>query len=150
MDSARWAGYRPRSDDIVISTFPKCGATWMQRIVSMLLAGSAAPAPVAGPWFDFRLRGPVEPMLEQAEAIVGRRHLKSHLRFDSLPVYEGVKFIHVARDGRDSAMSWHNHVRGYHRRRRTRSSIRSASTIQSSATGRRPCRRIRPSRFASG
>ena len=112
-DSARWAAYQPRPDDIVISTFPKCGTTWMQRIVSMLLAGSAAPAPVGGPWFDFRLRGPVEPTLEEAEAIVGRRHLKSHLPYDSLPVFEGVKFIHVARDGRDSAMSWHNHVRGY-------------------------------------
>jgi aryl sulfotransferase len=112
-DSARWAAYRPRPDDIVISTFPKCGTTWMQRIVSMLLAGSASPAPVGGPWFDFRLRGPVEPTLEEAEAIVGRRHLKSHLPFDALPVYQGVKFIHVARDGRDSAMSWHNHVRGY-------------------------------------
>jgi aryl sulfotransferase len=112
-DSARWAGYQPRVGDIVISTFPKCGTTWMQRIVSMLLEGSAAPAPVSGPWFDFRCRGPVEPVLEQAEAIVGRRHLKSHLPLDALPVYDGVKFIHVARDGRDSAMSWHNHVRGY-------------------------------------
>ena len=112
-DSARWAYYQPRPDDIIIATFPKCGTTWMQRIVSMLLAGGAAPAPVGGPWFDFRLRGPVEPILEEAEAIVGRRHLKSHLPYDSLPVWEGVKFIHVARDGRDSAMSWHNHVRGY-------------------------------------
>jgi aryl sulfotransferase len=112
-DSARWAGYQPRPGDIVISTFPKCGTTWMQRIVSMLLERSAAPAPVGGPWFDFRCRGPVEPVLEQAEAIAGRRHLKSHLPFDALPVYDGVKFIHVARDGRDAAMSWHNHVRGY-------------------------------------
>lgn len=112
-DSTRWAGYRPRRDDIVISTFPKCGTTWTQRIVSMLMAGSAAPAPVFGPWFDMRVSGPVGPTLEQSEAIVGRRYLKSHLPFDALPVYDGVKFIHTARDGRDSAMSWHNHVRGY-------------------------------------
>ena len=112
-DSARWAGYRPRPDDIVIATFPKCGTTWVQRIVSMLLAASAAPAPVRGTWFDFRLRGPVEPMLAEAEATPGRRHLKSHLPYDALPVWEGVKFIHVARDGRDSAMSMHNHLRGF-------------------------------------
>ena len=48
-----------------------------------------------------------------AEAIGGRRHLKSHLPYDCLPVHEGVKFIHVARDGRDSAMSMHNHMRGF-------------------------------------
>jgi aryl sulfotransferase len=112
-DSARWAGYRARPGDIVIATFPKCGTTWMQRIVSMLLTASAAPAPVRGPWFDFRLRGPVEPILGEAEATPGRRHLKSHLPYDALPVWEGVKFIHVARDGRDSALSWHNHMRGF-------------------------------------
>ncbi|HUO12271.1 MAG TPA: sulfotransferase domain-containing protein [Caulobacteraceae bacterium] len=112
-DSARWAGYRARPDDIIIATYPKCGTTWTQRIVSMLLAGSAAPAPVGGPWFDFRLRGPVEPVLAGAEATPGRRHLKSHLPYDALPVWEGVKFIHVARDGRDSALSMHNHLRGF-------------------------------------
>jgi aryl sulfotransferase len=84
----------------------------MERIVSMLLAGSTAAAAVGGPWFDFRLRGPVEPILEMAEAVPGRRRLKSHLPYDALPVWEGVKFIHVARDGRDAAMSMHNHLRG--------------------------------------
>jgi aryl sulfotransferase len=112
-DSARWAGYQPRPDDIVIATYPKCGTTWTQRIVSMLLAGSAAPAPAGGPWPDFRLGPPVEVTLADAEAKTSRRHLKTHLPYDSLPVYAGVKFIHVARDGRDSAMSFHNHMRGF-------------------------------------
>lgn len=38
-----------------------------------------------------------------------RRFFKSHLPYDALPVYEGTKFIHVARDGRDAAMSLYNH-----------------------------------------
>ncbi|MGH6972731.1 MAG: sulfotransferase domain-containing protein, partial [Caulobacteraceae bacterium] len=112
-DSAAWARYQPRDGDIVIGTFPKCGTTWTQRIVSMLLAGGAEPAPVAGPWPDFRLGPPLEVTLATAEAIEGRRHLKTHLPYDSLPLYEGVKFIHVARDGRDSALSYHNHLRGF-------------------------------------
>jgi aryl sulfotransferase len=112
-DSARWAGYRGRPGDIIIATFPKCGTTWTQRIVSMLLAGGSAVAPVGGAWFDFRLRGPVEPVLQAAEADSGRRLLKAHLAYDALPVSEGVKFIHVARDGRDAAMSMHNHARGF-------------------------------------
>jgi aryl sulfotransferase len=112
-DSARWALYRARPGDIIIATYPKCGTTWAQRIVSMLLAGGSAPAPVAGPWPDFRLAGPVEQVLETGEAIPGRRHLKSHLPYDALPVWEGVKFIHVARDGRDAALSMHNHMAGF-------------------------------------
>ena len=112
-DSARWAGYQPREGDVVIATYPKCGTTWTQRIVGMLLAGDAAPFAVHGPWFDFRLGPPVEVSLAEAEAVSGRRYLKSHLPYDSLPVFEGVKFIHVARDGRDSAMSFHNHMRTF-------------------------------------
>jgi aryl sulfotransferase len=39
-DSARWAGYQPRSDDIIVATYSKCGTTWAQRIVSMLIFAS--------------------------------------------------------------------------------------------------------------
>jgi len=112
-DSARWAGYQAREGDVVISTYPKCGTTWTQRIVGMLLAGSAAPTSVMGPWPDFRLGPPVEVTLAELEAQQGRRYIKSHLPYEALPVYEGVKFIHVARDGRDSAMSFHNHLMNF-------------------------------------
>ena len=111
-DSARWSSYRPRPDDIVIATYPKCGTTWMQRIVAMLVFQSAEPAPIweSSPWFDMRIFGPVEKVAAAAEAISHRRFLKSHLPFDALPVHPGMKFIHVARDGRDAAMSFHNHL----------------------------------------
>lgn len=111
-DSARWNGYRPRGDDIIIATYSKCGTTWMQRIVSMLIFRSAAPVNLwdLSPWPDMRLFGPIEETLERAEAQDHRRFFKTHLPYDALPVYEGVKFIHVARDGRDAALSFHNHL----------------------------------------
>ena len=110
-DSTRWDAYKPRADDIVIGMYPKCGTTWMQHIVSMLVFGSAEPRPIweTSPWLDMRLFGPVEPVLARAEAQTHRRFLKTHLPLDALPIHEGVKFIHVARDGRDAAMSLHNH-----------------------------------------
>lgn len=111
-DSARWSGYRPRPDDIVIATYSKCGTTWMQRIVAMLVMQSAAPAPIweQSPWPDMRIFGPVEEVLAAAEGLTHRRFFKSHLPYDALPVFAGCKFIHVARDGRDAAMSLHNHL----------------------------------------
>ena len=36
-DSARWDRFAFRPDDVVISTPSKCGTTWMQTIVGMLL-----------------------------------------------------------------------------------------------------------------
>jgi aryl sulfotransferase len=114
-DSARWEGYRARRDDVIIATYSKCGTTWMQRIVSMLLFQSAAPQPIwdLSPWFDMRLFGPIEAAIAKAEAQSHRRFLKTHLPMDSLPIYEGVKVIHVARDGRDAAMSLHNHLANF-------------------------------------
>lgn len=109
-DSAGWHDYRPRADDIIIATYPKCGTTWTQRIVGMLIFQSDASFPVqdSSPWPDFRLPPPGA-MLELAESQTHRRFFKTHLPYDSLPIYQGVKIIHVARDGRDAAMSFHNH-----------------------------------------
>lgn len=114
MDSTRWQGYRPRPDDIIIGTYSKCGTTWVQRIVSMLVFKSAAPRPILedSPWLDLRT-GDLTASIERIEAQTHRRYLKTHLPFDALPVYAGAKFIHVGRDGRDAAMSLHNHFANF-------------------------------------
>ena len=113
-DSAQWDGFAMRADDIVIATYSKCGTTWTQRIVGMLVFGSAEPFAVqdSSPWPDFRVPPPGA-MAALAETQKHRRFLKSHLPFDALPRYEGVKYIHVARDGRDAAMSMFNHKSNY-------------------------------------
>jgi len=113
VDSTRWERYRPREGDIIIGTYPKCGTTWTQRIVGMLIFGSAAPCDITqvSPWLDMKRFG--DQPLAAIEAQTHRRFLKTHLPLDAVPVYQGVKFIHVGRDGRDAAMSLHNHVRHY-------------------------------------
>ena len=116
MDSRRWAAYRPREGDIVIGTYPKCGTTWTQRIVSLLVFQSAEPKPMSiSPWIDERFLGNPEESIARIEAQTHRRYLKSHLPFDALPFYANVKYIHTARDGLDAMMSWHNHQREYKR-----------------------------------
>jgi aryl sulfotransferase len=109
-DSARWAAYSPRPDDVIVATYPKCGTTWMRRIVSMLLAASPVPAPLGGFWFDMRLARPLDAVVADAETMPTPRKGYTHMPYDALPVYEGVRFIHVARDGRDAALSLHNHL----------------------------------------
>jgi aryl sulfotransferase len=52
-------------------------------------------------------------MIEAIEAQDHRRFLKTHVPLDGLPFYSGIKYIHVARDGRDVAMSFHNHLAGF-------------------------------------
>ena len=112
IDSRRWQHYRPRPNDIIIATYhPKSGTTWMQRIVGLLVFQTPDPQPItqASPWIDRRFPEPVEAMVARIEAQSHRRFLKSHLPFDGQPIYDEVKYIHVARDGRDACLSFHNH-----------------------------------------
>jgi aryl sulfotransferase len=113
MDSHRWDNFRPRADDIVIATYPKCGTTWTQRIVDLLVFQSPEPRQffASAPWLDATFFATIEEDLATLEAQSHRRFIKTHLPFDSVPVYEGAKFIHVARDGRDACLSMHNHMR---------------------------------------
>ena len=64
-------------------------------------------------WIDRRFPEPIEAMSTRIEAQEHRRFLKTHLPFDGLPIYDEVKYIHVARDGRDACMSFHNHGSGF-------------------------------------
>jgi aryl sulfotransferase len=117
LDSRRWDHYRPRRGDVVIATHPKCGTTWMQQIVGLLIFGSPEPRPVTSlaPWIEGRFVMPIEETVALIEAQTHRRFLKSHLPFDALPAFDEVSYIHVARAGLDVFMSWHNHSLRYKR-----------------------------------
>lgn len=115
MDSHRWDGFRPRDGDILVATYPKCGTTWTQRIVDMLIHQSTEARPLIEtyPWLDATFFAPIEENLAALEAQTHRRAIKTHLPFDSLPIYDSMKYIHVARDGRDACFSFHNHESAY-------------------------------------
>jgi aryl sulfotransferase len=114
-DSRRWNKFAPRDGDIVIATHSKCGTTWTQRIVDMLVFQSPDVRPFGeiSPWLDSTIFNPLETDLATLDAQKHRRYIKSHLSFDALPVWDTVKYIHVGRDGRDARLSWQNHQAGF-------------------------------------
>ena len=114
-DSRQWSGYKPRNGDVIIATAPKVGTTWMQQIVNLLIFQSPQPRPLGGlsPWLDCRFQMPLDVALAMIEAQTHRRFLKSHLPLDALPIYDEVRYIHVARDGRDACMSLLNHFNSF-------------------------------------
>ena len=111
-DSSRWAGFRFRPDDIVISTPPKCGTTWTQRICALLILKTPElekPLTTYSPWIDMLTR-PRADIMADLEAQQHRRFIKTHTPFDGIPFDERVTYICVGRDPRDVALSWDAHV----------------------------------------
>jgi aryl sulfotransferase len=113
-DSTRWNNFSFRNDDIVIATYSKSGTTWMQQIVGQLIFNGAEGIPVMDlcPWIDFRVL-PLDEIMEAVEAMDHRRFLKTHLPLDKLVFSDKAKYIHIARDGRDTLWSLYRHHSNY-------------------------------------
>jgi aryl sulfotransferase len=111
-DSARWDGFQFRDGDIVISTPPKCGTTWTQMLVALLVFGSPdLPKPLSeiSLWLDMQLASK-DDVFARLEAQTHRRFIKSHTALHGLPYDERVTYICVGRDPRDVAVSCAHHM----------------------------------------
>ncbi|WP_239527465.1 sulfotransferase domain-containing protein, partial [Stenotrophomonas maltophilia] len=78
----------------------------MQQIVAQLVFNGDPEVSIAdiSPWVDLRA-GPVLARLAVLAAQKHRRILKTHLPVDALRFSPKARYIHVARDGRDVALS---------------------------------------------
>ena len=106
-DNLRWDALELRDGDIVISTPPKSGTTWTQRLVSLLLFDGPdlpAPMPLLSPWLDLTAM-PVEHVVAALDAQDHRRMIKTHTPLDGLVLDDRVTYVGVGRDPRDAAMS---------------------------------------------
>lgn len=112
----RWPTWQPRCGDVIVCTPMKCGTTWTQTIIAMLLAGSSElpdSIPVLSPWIDSRL-GVAEEVRCRLLAQSGRRVVKTHTPANGFPVWEGVTVIAVYRHPLDVFLSSLDHAANRH------------------------------------
>src|SRR3954447_1557463 len=87
-DSVRWDGFQFRDSDIVISTPPKCGTTWMQTMCALLVFDSVdldQPLAKISPWLDMQLADRAD-VVASLDAQKHRRFIKTHTPLDGLPI----------------------------------------------------------------
>jgi hypothetical protein len=102
--------YAPEAGDIFVATYPKCGTTWMQYIVYLLVRG--------GPLRPGQSLSDVFPHLEEVgreavEALPKPRLIKTHLPRSMTPFDARAKYVYVARNPFDCVVSFYHHTRGF-------------------------------------
>ena len=112
-DPDRWTTWHPCEGDILVCTPPKCGTTWTQTILSMLVhKGPDLPErlPVLSPWIDADLGIPADDVTVALARQTGRRVVKTHTPADGFPIWQGVTVIAVYRHPLDVFFSLRKHV----------------------------------------
>ena len=103
--------YRAQPGDIIVTTYPKCGTTWVQHIVYLLLHGGE-PLPA-----DKSMTEEFPHLEEVGRRAVERlsepRCVKTHLPFAMTPWHEKALYVYVARNPFDCAVSFFHHTRGF-------------------------------------
>lgn len=103
--------YRAGPGDIFVCTYPKCGTTWAQYIVYLLLNGGRALAPKE------RLSDRFPHLEEVGREVVERlpppRLIKTHLPYSLTPRHASARYLYVARNPFDCAVSLYHHTRGF-------------------------------------
>lgn len=103
-----------RPGDIIISTQPKSGTTWVQMICALLIFQTPqlpASLPELSPLLDELAVGSSgrANFYARLAAQRHRRFIKTHLRLDQLPADPKVTYIVIARDPLDSTVSLYHH-----------------------------------------
>ncbi|GFT96495.1 sulfotransferase 1C4 [Nephila pilipes] len=101
--------FKPGPDDVIVATYPKCGTTWTQQIVALILR-KGKPFLEANKYFA------TLPFLEMTteEELSGLekpRCIKTHLPFDRINFSKEAKYIYVVRHPIDCVVSFFHHAR---------------------------------------
>ncbi len=107
-----WSSFEIRPDDIFVCTPPKCGTTWTQSLVRMLITKTADPATYnnrVSPWVDcgFRDRDEQDALLK---AQTHRRCIKTHTPLDGITYSPEATYLVVHRHPVDVHFSLRSHV----------------------------------------
>ena len=103
---------KPGADDVIISTYPKCGTTWMQQIVHGLRSrGDMTFGEISEvvPFMEVAYDCGIDLNAPQAFA---PRAFKTHMGADELP--DGARYIIVLRDPMDACISFYNFMNGWY------------------------------------
>ncbi len=110
------AHFSARPSDVLITTAPKAGTTWMQQILHQLRTQGDADFDSifeVVPWLEMPRAGvPWTETLAQYERIPNPRVFKTHCTYPQTPGTDLARILLTVRDPRDCCVSFFHHVNG--------------------------------------
>lgn len=108
------ANFQPRPTDVLITTAPKAGTTWMQQILYQLRSGGDDQFKNiydVVPWLEMPQPGKSwHEVLEEFERIPDPRIFKTHCTYEQTPGVDTVRIILTSRHPCDSCVSFYHHI----------------------------------------
>jgi len=108
------ANFQARNSDILITTPPKAGTTWMQQILHQLRSGgdeSFTAIDDVVPWLEITRSGKNwQQILQYFETLPEPRLFKTHCTAEQTPGIGMAKIILSSRDPRDCCVSFYHHI----------------------------------------
>ncbi len=108
------ANFRARESDVLITTPPKAGTTWMQQILYQLRSGGDdkfTSIDEVVPWLEITREGKNwQQILQQFEDLPEPRLFKTHCTAEQTPGIGTANIILTSRDPRDCCVSFYHHI----------------------------------------
>lgn len=108
------ANFQARPTDVLITTPPKAGTTWMQQILHQLRSGGDTTFTAIDkvvPWLEIQRDGKSwQEILQYFETLAEPRIFKTHCTAEQTPGIGTAKIILTSRDPRDCCVSFYHHL----------------------------------------
>lgn len=109
------AEFEVQDGDVFVVTYPKCGTTWMEQVVHLLLHDGKQGQKLLTdqmPWIEAVPSRPVG-FQEFLAAMEDPRVFTSHLPYQLMPGVDSplARYVYVARNPKDTAVSYYYHDR---------------------------------------
>jgi len=104
--------YKPEKSDIFVATYPKNGTTWMLYITHMLY-GRSLDLSKGETIFEKYASLDFIGAEKTKEFPIKPRIIKTHFNYDFTPKSDEAKYIYVARNPKDTVVSFYHHTVGF-------------------------------------
>ncbi|CAN7936909.1 unnamed protein product [Ixodes hexagonus] len=99
--------FKPAANDVIVVTYPKSGTHWLTQIALLVLNRGRSPRDLA----DFVKHAPCIEGNGAKPSDQSPRLFRTHLPFGELQYNKDAKYVYVARNPLDVAVSFYHHVR---------------------------------------